>query len=172
MLSAGYTVHHSQALMYHFSRNIISASFGEGYINLNPLSAASTPPLRRPGGFCYFYLIISWAYSGVRIHLGWQVLVPFEPLSPCFFSVLSWHLTDKFVVQCICRGEGFHRWHTAVRQRSCSVVPTVAVYLTNVFVLYFDWRHYACRTLHLMALLRLVLVHCKRKTVSWGNVKC
>lgn len=38
---------------------IISPSFGEGYINLNPLSAASTPPGRRPGGFCYFYLIIS-----------------------------------------------------------------------------------------------------------------
>ena len=59
VLSAGYTVHHSQAPMYHFSRNIISASFGEGYINLNPLSAASTPPRRRLGGFCYFYLIIS-----------------------------------------------------------------------------------------------------------------
>lgn len=77
-----------------FERNITSASFGEGYINLNPLSATCTPPRRHPGGFCYFYLIISWAYSGVRIHLGWQELVLFESsialFSQCFAMTPDW----------------------------------------------------------------------------------
>lgn len=85
----GHTVRCSRARMYHFSRNIISASFGEGYINLNPLSAANTPPRRRRGGFCYFYLIISQAYSRVRIHPGWQVPVPFESPIGLFFQCFA-----------------------------------------------------------------------------------
>lgn len=96
----GHTVRRGQARMYHFSRNIISASFGEGYINLNPLSAANTPPRRRRGGFCYFYLIISRAYSGVRIHPGWQVPVPFESPIGLFFSMFC---HDTWVINAVFR---------------------------------------------------------------------
>lgn len=35
------------------------------------------------------------------------------PLSPCFSSVLPWHLTDKCVVQCVCRRGGLRQWHVA-----------------------------------------------------------
>lgn len=36
-----------------------------------------------------------------------------SPLSPCFSSVLPWHLTDKCGVQCVCRRRGFQQWHAA-----------------------------------------------------------
>lgn len=147
--------------MNHFSRNIISASFGEGYINLNPLSAANTPPPRRPGGFCYFYLIISWAYSGVRIHPGWQVLVPFESPISLFFQCFAMHWIDKCGVQCVCGGGGFEQWHVAFSTKH----PTHgASFFHKCFCFLFWLRVFAPADL---SIWWHFLDSC---LVSWGNV--
>lgn len=163
--------------MFHFSRNIISASFGEGYINLNPLSAASTPPRKTPGRILLFlsnhFVSIFWCQDPSWLTSAGSI---WAPLSPCFFSVSPWHLTDKYVVQCVCR-KGFRISPDdtqAIRQRSRSAVPAVAVYLINVFFLFYImieeimpadlciWWHFwdSC------------LFTAKRKTASWGNVRC
>lgn len=36
-----------------------------------------------------------------------------SPLSPCFSSVLPWHLTDKCGAQCVCIRRGLQQWHAA-----------------------------------------------------------
>lgn len=89
LLSAACIVHHSQASNVPFFKNYNICFFwwrlhkSESFISRQHTSS------KTPGGFCYFYLIISWAYSGVRIHPGWQVLVPFESPIALFFQCFA-----------------------------------------------------------------------------------
>lgn len=169
------TVHHRQAASYHFSRNIISASASKGYINLNPLSATCTPlwtPLRRRrGGFCYFYLIIPWAYSGVRIHLGWQVPVPFEsPITLCSQCFATTPDSDKCVLLCVQRRGGFYQrcWVNEMDKPFSDAHSGNLSHKCSCFL--FDCVFYTQGLQNMPVLLRLLLIHCKRNIWSWGSV--
>lgn len=156
--------------MYHFSRNIISASFGEGYINLNPLSAANTPPRRRPGGFLLFlsnhFLSIFRCQDPSWLTSAGSIWVPYRPVFP---TVSPWHLTDKCVVRWVyveTADFSADTWHLARASRPA--VPMEALYLLNAFLFHILIEDFMSSDLRqrLMAHRRLLLTHRRRKTTS------
>lgn len=111
------------------------------------------------------FLSIFWCQDPSWLTSAGYIWVPYRPVFPVFCHD-TW-LISVLLSVCVDM-EDFNSDIQHLAQRSRSVVPTVAVYLINVFVSYFDWGFYACRPQHLMAHLRLLLIHCKRKMVSWG----
>lgn len=128
---------------------------------------------KTPGRILLFlsnhFLSIFWCQDPSWLTSAGSIWVPYRPVFPVFCHD-TWLISVLFSVHV--EGKDFSSDTQHLTQGSHSVVPMVAVFLINVFVLYFDWGFYSGRPQHLMALLRLLLIHCKRKMVSWGNVKC
>lgn len=116
------------------------------------------------------FLSIFWCQDPSWLTSAGSIWVPYRPVFPVFCHD-TWLISVLFSV-CV-ETVGFHQWHVAFStEKPFSSAHGRALYLFNVFVLYFDWGFYACRPQHLMAPSRPLLIHCKSKMVSWGNVKC
>ena len=96
-----------------------------------------------------------------------------SPLSPCFPSVLPWHLTDKCVAPCVWRRDGFQRWHAAFTTKQPfsgalggSLSPECFLFYTLIEgFMPADLQHWMVRLGH-------CFIHCKRRTVSELLLKC